>query len=181
MQWDLKRSMEDGILKSKVVLACISREYEGSRNCMYELSEASRLSGKPIITLSTDTNPFSWAGRDTRFGDLKQLCDINGQGKMFIDIGDICAHPGWNEPDDSLIPSFLIDALHLKLSDLVKYLRGSQINCVPSLESSSSNIDAMCELKRKADVDAWNKRKAEIEAEMKRKAQPAITNAVDVH
>ncbi len=171
MQWDLKRSMEDGILKSKVVLACISKDYESSRNCMFELSEASKIAGKPIITLSTDANPFSWVGTDTRFGDLKQLCDINGQGKMFVDVGDICSHPGWTEPDDSLIPRFLIDALYSKLSDLVKYLRGSQINCAPSLTSSNSSIDALYELKIKADVEAWNMRRAN---------QP-ITSALDVY
>ena len=37
MQWDLVKSMQDGILKSKVVLACISVAYEKSQNCMFEL------------------------------------------------------------------------------------------------------------------------------------------------
>jgi serine/threonine protein kinase len=171
MQWDLKRSMEEGVLRCKVVLACISRDYEKSKNCMFELGEASKLAGKPIVTLSTDANPVSWAGSDRRFGDLKQLCGINGQGKMLFDIGDLCARPEWNETDESLIPKQLIDELHLKLSELVKYLRDSHINCVPSLSSSNSAIDALFESKIKADIEAWSKRKAEMR----------ITSAADAY
>ena len=54
MVWDLKRSLEAGVLKSKVVLACISQSYEKSRNTMFELTEVSKLVDKPIVTLSTD-------------------------------------------------------------------------------------------------------------------------------
>jgi len=133
MQWDLVKSMQEGVSKSKVVLACISRDYEKSRNCMFELAESCKLANKPIIALSTDADPFSWAGQNQTHGDLKQMCGISGQGKLFFDIGEICARPGWDEPDEAMIPKRNITDLVLKLDALVRFLRGSQINCMPSL------------------------------------------------
>ena len=52
MQWDLKSSMRDGIMKSKVVLACISTAFEKSKFCMFELNEAKNNS-KVIFALVT--------------------------------------------------------------------------------------------------------------------------------
>jgi len=132
MQWDLVKSMQEGVSKSKVVLVCISRAYESSRNCMFELTESCKLANKPIIALSTDADPFSWAGQNQTHGDLKQMCGISGQGKLFFDIGEICARPGWDEPDEAMIPKRNITDLMLKLDVLVRFLRGSQINCMPS-------------------------------------------------
>jgi hypothetical protein len=87
---------------------------------------------KPIVTLSTDANPFSWAGNNLAFGDLKHMCGISGQGKLFFDIGEICDRPGWEEVDEAMIPRKNIDDLHRELDKLVVLLRGSQINCKPS-------------------------------------------------
>ena len=52
MQWDLKSSMRDGIMKSKVVLACISTAFEKSNFCMFELNEAKN-NNKVIFALVT--------------------------------------------------------------------------------------------------------------------------------
>ena len=52
IKWDLVKSMRDGVSKSKVVLACISKVYEASQNCMFELSETCKLMNKPIVTLN---------------------------------------------------------------------------------------------------------------------------------
>ncbi len=137
MRWNLVESMQEGVLKSEIVLACIRRDYEKSQNCMFEQAESCKLANKPIVTLSTD--PFSWAG-----SDLKQMCGISGQKKMFFDIGEICERPGWgDEPDFSnLDPNQLRDIrdkrkqnirdLITNLDKLVKILEGDQINCFPS-------------------------------------------------
>ena len=133
IQWDLVKSMRDGVAKSKVVLACISRDYENSQNCMFELRETCNLASKPIVTLATDANPFSWAGTNTTHGDLKQMCGISGQGKLFFDIGEICARPGWDQPDDAMIPPKHISDLRTELDKLIKLLQGSQLNIRPTL------------------------------------------------
>ena len=138
MAWDLKRSLEEGVLKSKVVLACISQRYEKSMNSILELTEVSKLVDKPIVALSTDANPFAWAGQNQSRGDLKQLCGISGQGKLFFDIGDICARPGWDESDESKIPTKNIEDLHEELEKLVMTLQGSHINCMPSMRPKES-------------------------------------------
>ena len=100
---------------------------------MFELAESCKLANKPIVAFSTDADPFSWAGQNQTHGDLKQMCGISGQGKLFFDIGEICARPGWDEPDEAMIPKRNIDDLMLKLDALVRFLRGSQINCMPLL------------------------------------------------
>ena len=150
MQWDLVKSMQDGILKSKVVLACISVAYEKSQNCMFELAEACKLANKPIVTLSTDANPFAWADQNKTHGDLKAMCGISGQGKLFFDIGEVCARDGWDEPVDNGVgvdPMQLlalqqlqqqqlqqnVKDLNVELDKVVALLRGNQINCQPSL------------------------------------------------
>ncbi len=102
---------------------------------MFELSEVNNLGNKPIVTLSTDANPFAWAGLNTTDGDLKQMCGISGQGKMFFDIGEMSSRPGWDDPVDNLDPSQLaiyeqqlaknIDDLNQELEKLVALLRGS--------------------------------------------------------
>jgi hypothetical protein len=132
MQWDIAQSMRDGVMKSKVVLACISKTYESSKNCMHELSCAYNLGNKPIVTLSTDADPFNWTP-NMLHGDLKKMCGINGQGKMFVDIGNICSRPGWNETDEGMIPKKDIEDLHRELDKIVQLLRGSQINCQPKI------------------------------------------------
>ena len=84
MQWDLVKYMQDGVAKSKLVLACISKDYEASQNCMFELRETCKLANKPIVTLSTDTNSFAWAGTNTTHGDLKQMCGISGLARKAL-------------------------------------------------------------------------------------------------
>ncbi len=63
----------------------------------FELAETCKLAIKSIVILSTDANPLFWAGQYKRYGDLKQMCGFSGQGKMFVDIGQIWSRPGWDE------------------------------------------------------------------------------------
>ena len=106
---------------------------------MLELSHAFSKSRTPIVTLSTDLNPFAWAGTNTTHGDLRQMCEINGQGKLFTDIGKICdlkMYPDWVLPNgDANLnpPQHYLDELHASLFELVKLLQGPQLNCHPSL------------------------------------------------
>ena len=63
IQWDLRRHTmgpetidggwyyQLGIIKSKFVLPCISRDYEKSKNCMFELAETYRLANFKIYIL----------------------------------------------------------------------------------------------------------------------------------
>ena len=136
MDWDVDRTMKECVKMSKVVLACISADYEKSKNSMLELSHAFSTSETPIVILSTDLNPFAWAGTNTTYGDLKQMCGINGQGKLFIDIGRISAYPDWLLPNGDANPNppqHYLDELHASLFELVKLLQGPQLNCHPSL------------------------------------------------
>ena len=66
--------------------------------------------------------------------DLKQICGISGQGKLFFDIGEICETFGWDQPDDdALIPTQDISDLRVALDKLIKLLQGSQLNIRPTL------------------------------------------------
>ena len=135
MDWNVVKTMKDCVEMSKVVLACISADYERSKNCMLELNHAFSIS-KPIVTLSTDDNPFAWAGTNRTHGDLKQMCGISGQGKLFTDIGRISAYPDWLLPNGDANPTppqHYLDELHASLFELVKLLQGPQLNCHPSL------------------------------------------------
>lgn len=50
MGYNLDNSMKEGIDNSTVVLVCLDKKYEDSKNCMFELSEAKKRS-KTIVTL----------------------------------------------------------------------------------------------------------------------------------
>ncbi len=104
---------------------------------MFELNEAKKIN-KPIFALVTEQHPFpdvkanapGWAGKILDHGNLRVLCDMDN--KMFIDIGEICALPGWDEKDDSLIPQANLEKLREKVDQLVGVLQCSQASCFPS-------------------------------------------------
>ena len=123
MGWDLKKSMQEGITNSKVVLVCLNQAYEASKNCMHELIESSKID-KTIFTLATEAEPLTWAGKNTKYGDVKALCQL--ESYMFIDIGKICEHPSWNSPP---VDTTLLCELKNEVDKLVKYFKG--VNCRP--------------------------------------------------
>ena len=101
MGHDMAYSMQSGIEKSKVVLACVSSAYQSSDNTMFELRYARRFvdanSGlqKPIITVVLESRIISWAN-----AELKQLCDIkNPGGTMYVDLSSVVANYPKNEVD----------------------------------------------------------------------------------
>ena len=89
MGYDLKKSMRDGIMNSKVVLACVSPLYQSRENCMFELREAKN-ANKNIISLVIEGNPFEWTN-----DELKELCDF--KSKMFVNIGSLSSLPWGSE------------------------------------------------------------------------------------
>ncbi len=131
--WDLSRSMQEGIESSQIVLVCLNKAYESSKNCMFELIESCKIS-KKIVTLVTEPEPFAWAGTNTTHGNAKDLCQLST--KMFIDIGRLCAKPGWpaeNDPEDTPVPVELLDELRDKVADLIRLIQGDPLFCMPSL------------------------------------------------
>ena len=71
-------SMEEGIRNSKLLLSCVSRGYQESWACMFELRKAREL-GKPVITLIVEEGFFprpkfnrgGWAN-----AELKELTEV---------------------------------------------------------------------------------------------------------
>jgi hypothetical protein len=132
MGWDLSRSMKDGIENSQIVLVCLNKLYLSSKNCMFELVESRKIN-KNIVTLVTESDPFAWAGSNTTYGNAMGLCQLSS--KMFIDIGELCAKPGWPAEDDNItpVPDELLDELKKKVSELIYYIQGAPLRCRPSM------------------------------------------------
>ncbi len=131
--WDLAKSMQEGIENSQVVLVCLNKAYEASRNCMFELIESSK-TNKKIVTLVTEPDPFGWAGSNATHGNVRDLCQLST--KMFIDIGELCVKPGWpaeNDPLDTPVPDALLYELREKVAELIRLLQGGSLTCMPSL------------------------------------------------
>ena len=128
MEYDLKKSMVDGISKSKMVLACVNSTYQNRENCMFELREANRLN-KPIISLVIEENPFQWASNE-----LKKICEF--QSKMFVDISSVVS---LNWENDSRVTNEMIERLKAGLRPLLDLLKQSQ--CNPSFSPLSKEID----------------------------------------
>ena len=131
--WDLSRSMKDGIQNSQIILVCLNKAYESSKNCMFELIESCKIN-KNIVTLVTEPEPFAWAGGNTTHGNAKDMCDL--LTKKFIDIGELCAKPGWpaeNDPDDTPVSDELLDELREKVAQLIRLIQDGPLFCMPSL------------------------------------------------
>ena len=100
MGWDLTKSMNDGVKRSTVVLACVDKGYQDSSNCMLELRAAKALVDpvKPVVVVLTEGNPTSWGSVVGWANDeMKVLCDF--QKKMFVDLSKLAGDPGWTEVD----------------------------------------------------------------------------------
>jgi hypothetical protein len=112
-----------GILKSKVVVACVSQTYQESAHCMFELREARNLGEtKPIVTLVLEDDPFGWVNPE-----LSELCQVTSN--MFVNIGQL-ANQDWDSDDGPT--SEMIAALHKSLEPLIKLL--NDLGCRPGVE-----------------------------------------------
>ena len=132
MSWDLSRSMRDGIENSQIVLVCLNKLYLSRENCMFELIESRKIN-KNIVTLVTESDPFALALNNTTYGNAMDLCQLSS--KMFFDIGELCAKPGWPAEDDNItpVPDELLDELKKKVSELIKSIQGAPLHCRPSM------------------------------------------------
>jgi hypothetical protein len=123
MGYDLQSSMTNGVNKSTIFLACINETYQKSKNCCYELAAAAT-ARKPIVVLSTQSDPFRWADNN-----IKSVCDMSN--KKFVDIGAIASL--W---DNAIVtgadPSPALVAL---LAEGVGQLVGllHELNCKPTV------------------------------------------------
>jgi len=124
------------------VLVCLNQAYERSRNCMFELKHAYDIKKDNIVTLITQPDPLwnsttnspGWAGGNTTHGNAKDICALST--KMFVDIGELCAKPGWpseNDPDDTAVPEDLLNALRDKVAALILLLQDAPLHCRPSM------------------------------------------------
>ena len=122
MGWDLVKSMKEGVARSKVVVACVNALYQSRPNCMLELLETAKLTpSKPVVTLFTQRNPFSWASPE-----IKKLC--NTSGTLFLDIGALAEHDCW--ASDTGPSEQMTRDLARALEPLLKILM--DIDCRPS-------------------------------------------------
>lgn len=135
MGWDIYKSMEQGVKKSYVVIACVNEKYQESPNCMKELRDASLIPDKPIISLITQTGHSIWAN-----GDLTDLCDFSR--RMYVEIGKAAEMGEWDSPDGPTAE--MLAALKEQLQPLFKLLNDMQ--CPHSLndrdDSSCSSAQA---------------------------------------
>ena len=108
MGWDLTKSMNDGVKRSKVMLACVDKGYQDRPNCMLELRAAKALVDpvKPVVVVLTEGNPTSWGTTVVGWAndEMKDLCDF--QKKMFVDLSKLAGDPGWTAdggPSEALL------------------------------------------------------------------------------
>ena len=86
MGYDLKKSMEQGIQKSVVVLACVDSEYQKRDNCMLELRHAHKVvtqgghRTKATIGVMMEDG-IGW-GANWGSDEVKDILDT--KGKMFV-------------------------------------------------------------------------------------------------
>ena len=94
MGWDLNKSMNDGIKRSTVMLACVDKGYQDRPNCMLELRAVKALTNpvKPVVVVLTEGNPGGWAT-----DEMKDLCDF--QKKLFVDLSTLAGDSGWTAVD----------------------------------------------------------------------------------
>jgi len=124
MGYDLSASMREGILQSKVVLACVDSCYQSRPNCMFELNYAKDLTdpSKPVVTVLTEGNVFEWGNKE-----LLRLCEVST--KMYVDLGDVAAQAGWSSAQGPTHE--MIKELITATEPLIKILHN--LNCRPSI------------------------------------------------
>ena len=132
MGHDLVASMTDGVKAATVFLCVVSRDYQTSPNCMFELAQA-RLLGKPIVVLVADADPLVWGSQELKDG-ASLVC------KKWVDISSIAADPVW-APAAAALDTTPTPQLHQQLkekmeNDILDLLEGH--NCHPSLSLEAS-------------------------------------------
>ncbi|KAJ3121579.1 hypothetical protein HK098_003584 [Nowakowskiella sp. JEL0407] len=80
---DIYETMRNAILSSRVVLPCLTQQYENSDNCKRELYYTAGLQNPPkrIVPIRLDNGPFTWSEFLTA-GKLYTLIDFSNVSKM---------------------------------------------------------------------------------------------------
>ena len=99
IEHNMTQSMQRGIERSKVVLACVSPEYQIGDNTMFELRYARNCidpeSGlqKPLVTVVLEEKVLTWAN-----AEVKLLCDIRSPGgTMYVNLSSVAKNYPNNE------------------------------------------------------------------------------------
>ena len=124
MGLDLKKSMADGIINSKVFLACVNSSYQTRANCMFELREA-KAAKKEIIALPIESNPLSWCN-----AELNKICAF--ADRMYVDLGGL-ASMEWEREEGPSVE--MLSQLHAAIRPLISLL--NRVGCSPSMKTSS--------------------------------------------
>jgi serine/threonine protein kinase len=123
MSRDMRTSVIEGVQNSSVFLCFLSKSYQDSSACMFELEEAKKKS-KPIVVVVVDENSLDWANQI-----VKSAVDLAGY--KYTDISSLTSDPFWaDKTADTLVPDALDEAVSKKWTDLVSLL---DTYCEPSL------------------------------------------------
>ena len=137
MSHDMTQAMVSGITAATVFLCLISREYQSSKNCMFELDNAKSM-GKPIITLVAQPKPFDWASPA-----LLEAASLSTH--LFVDISSIAADDVWKEASNDALPSASVNGL---LKDVIEETVIDLLDhnsCRPSMRLERSSFTSSSE------------------------------------
>lgn len=136
MGHDLRKSMEQGIARSHLMLVCVNKTYQERPNCMFELETAAqKYPDKKRITLVLEPDVFSWANES-----LSGLCEL--QIKRWFDLSKAIEAGDWESQD---VPP--TEEMQQKLTDLLKplilTLRSEEFRCPRSLLAQSNSVSTI--------------------------------------
>ena len=118
--------MSEGIAHCKVFLACFSRTYQNSENCMFELTNASSIN-KPIVTILMENDHLSWAN-----SVCQEICRFTDM--MYLDLSDLVGLQDWTADEGPSMNTMSL--LRDKLTALRRLL--DNLHCSPSLPSPAA-------------------------------------------
>ena len=129
MGHDMVKSMEEGIEKSTVVLACVDSEYQKRDNCMLELRHAHKVvtqgghKTKAIVAVMIEDG-ISWpTGATTGNWGTDEVKDIlDTKGKKFVSLHSLHSD-AWEHPDGPTEQMLNDLRDHEQIKELFKMLR----------------------------------------------------------
>jgi hypothetical protein len=133
MGYDFKKSMQDGIANSRVVLVCLNQHYLTRSNCIFELKEASK-QNKVIIPLILE-DKFLLNLADVS-GDPISILDFSN--KMFVDIGGYAEKFKVGEAERVFTDVSDDVGFKSKIELLLRLLKN--VNCCPSFPTDGNEF-----------------------------------------
>ena len=103
-------------LKAKVVIACLTKEFQNDFGCIHEIKHAYELTPRRlVIPLLLDIDAESWVNEDVYY-----YCQMRNPSVIKYDISQIVADASWTSkegPDQALLSE-----LHIEIDKLTDYL-----------------------------------------------------------